>query len=203
MRTSKSSHKRISASQIPDITVYLNRRKTVLWLIFSVIGTLLFFSLLFFMLIAVIVIPAHRGGGAIFLALFFSTGVIAGVWSIRVLVGLLLSGKPTLVVNHKGICVGKLYGSARLFLPWEEINAIYIFRDMLQNQLFCIRPIHSKMFLPGLSPMMRFFLRGSFMNGAPISISQTFLEKPIEEIFDQLRIRYIHELDHHHIQLKP
>lgn len=71
----------------------------------------------------------------------------------------------------------------------------------LSKQLY-IRPVDVRLFLSQYNLLMRFFLRMNLMNGAPIAIAQSLLEKPIEEIVEQLQNLYTEELLTHHIQLK-
>jgi hypothetical protein len=194
------SHRQTPRFQTPDIIVYPNRRIITIWLILSVVSSLFFFLLFVFVCILMIVTPVSRNAGAIFTTiLMFGFGAM-GLWLTRALASLLSSGKPMLVINHRGICVGtKTYGSIEFILPWEEIEAIYMLSSMLNKQLY-IRPTNIELFLSRFSPIMRFFLR---TNLTPIAVAQFYLEKPIEEILDQLQTQYVRELDHYHIQLRP
>ena len=67
---------------------------------------------------------------------------------------------------------------------------------------WAIRPTNVGLFLSHFGLLMRFFLRINLLTGAPITVAQSFLEKPIEEILDQLVARYEQELEYYHIQLR-
>lgn len=188
--------------QTPDIIVYPDRRRTTLCFLLGAGSSLLFFLFFIFVLILIIVIPTFRNAGAVFTALFLLDLGVVGTWSTRVVANLLSSGEPALVITHDGIRVGKVYGSVEIMLPWEEIEAIYVPGNWLQKQL-SIRSTNVERFLSRFGPLMRFFLRINLMNGAPIAIAQSFLEKPIEEILHQLQALYGQELDYYHIQLRP
>lgn len=196
------SHRHLSGSQTPEIIVYPNRWRTRLWLIMGAVSSLLSFLFFLFVLILIIVIPASRNGGAIFTALLMGGLGIAGIWPTRVVASVLSSGEPMLVITHQGIRVGKVYGSFEIILPWEGIEAIYLFGGGIEKQL-CIRPTNVGLFLSHFGLLMRFFLRINVLTGAPIAVAQSFLEKPIEEILDQVVVRYEQELESYHIQLQP
>jgi hypothetical protein len=122
------------------------------------------------------------------------------LWAMRVLARLLTSGAPTLAITHQGIRVGKVFGSFEIMLPWEEFEAIYLFGGGIEKQM-AIRPRNIKRFLSHLGLLTRFYLRLNLLSGAPITIAQSFLEKPIAEILDQVDDRYARELDSYHIRL--
>lgn len=195
------SHRHLSGSQTPAIIVYPNRRRTTVWLLVGAVSSLLNFLIFIFVLILIIVIPAARNGGAIIMAVLMGGVGLAALWATRVVASLLFSGEPVLVISHEGIRVGKLYGSFDIMLPWQEIEAIYLFVGGIEKQL-AIRPTHVGLFLSHFGLLMRFFLRINLLTGAPIAVAQSLLEKPIEEILDQLVVRYEQELESYHIQLR-
>lgn len=188
--------------QTPELIVYIHRRQTRVWVIIGAVSSLLCFLFFIFMLLLLIFIYHFRNAEAIFLALLMGGFGILGIWPTRTLASLLLSREPMLVITHQGIRIGKLYGSSEIILPWEEIETISVFRTGIEKQL-SIRPTNVALFLSQFGPFMRFFLRINLLNGAPIAISQSLLEKPIEEILHQLQAMYAQELEHYHIQLPP
>jgi hypothetical protein len=195
------SHKHLSGSQTPAIIVYPNRRRTTVWLLVGAVSSLLAFLIFIFVLILIIVIPAARNGGAIITAVLMGGGGITAIWPTRVLARVLSSGEPILVITHEGIRVGKLYSSFEIMLPWQEIEAISLFGGGIEKQLF-IRPTNVGLFLSHFGLLMRFVLRINLLTGAPIAVAQSLLEKPIEEILDQLVVRYEQELESYNIQLR-
>jgi len=195
------SHRHLSEPQTPAIIVYPNRRRTRLWLFLGAVSSLLALLLFVFILILIIVIPATRNGGAIATAVLLGGCGIAALWPTRLLASVLSSGEPMLVITHQVIRVGKVYGSFEIMLPWEEIEAIYLFGGGIEKQ-FCIRPTNVGLFLSHFGLLMRFFLRINLLTGAPLAVAQSFLEKPIAEILDQVMARYTQELEYYHIQLR-
>jgi hypothetical protein len=154
-------------------------------------------------LIVMIVIPEARNIVVLFLTLIVLGGIgWLGFWPTRTIASVLMSGAPMLVITHQGIRVGKLYGSFDIILPWDEIAAIYLHNNGVEKQL-CIRPTNINGFLSHFSPFMRFFLRINLMNGAPISVAQSFLDQPIRVILQQVQQRYAQELEAHQVQLRP
>lgn len=102
-----------------------------------------------------------------------------------------------LVVNHEGIRAGtKTFGSTEFVLSWEEIEAIYI-----GISAFCIRPISMKQVLSRYGALKRIMLRVTFPRD--ILVTQTYLAKPVSDIFEQVQENYAYELEHYHIQLHP
>jgi hypothetical protein len=194
------SHQHLSGSQTPEIIVYPNRRRTTVWLLVSAVSCLLAFLIFVFILILIILVPATRNGAAIFTAVLMGGAGLATLSPIRALARLLASGEPTLVITPQGIRVGKLYGPFEMILPWEEIEAIYLFVGGVEKQLF-IRPTNLAWFLSRFGLLTRFFLRLNSLNGAPITIAQSFLDKPIAEILDQLDDLYAREVEYYHIRL--
>jgi hypothetical protein len=172
------------------------------WLLVGVVSSLLAFLFFIFVLILIIVIPAARNGGAIMTAVLMGGCGIAARWPTRVLARVLSSGEPMLIITHEGIRVGKVYGSFEIMLPWQEIEAISLFGGGFEKQL-AIRPTNVALFLSHFSLLMRFFLRINLLTGAPIAVVQSLLENPIEEILDQVVLRYEQELESYHIQLRP
>ncbi len=184
------------------IVIYPSRWKTRVWLILSEACSLLLLLGCLGIFALMIVVPAARNGGSIFAALLFLGLAALGFWPSRVLANLLTSREPMLVITHQGIHVGKLYGSFTIVLPWADIAAIYARGDGFGKQLF-IRPTNVRLFLSRFGPQMRFFLRINLMNGAPIAIAQSLLERPIAEIVDQVAQLYAGELHDYHVQLAP
>lgn len=195
------SPEHFSGSQTPAIIVYPNRQRTTVWLLVSAVSSLLAFLFFIFVLILIIVIPAARNGGAIITAVLMGGVGFLALWPIRVLARVLSSGEPMVVITHEGIRVGKVYGSFQIMLPWQEIEAIYLFRGGIEKQL-AIRPTNVELFLSHFGLLMHLFLRINLLTGASIAVAQSLLETPIKEILDQVVVRYAQELESCHIQLQ-
>jgi hypothetical protein len=192
-------HRRIAETEAeaPDITIYPNRHRMIGWIALSGIPTLCCGLFTIGLIILMILIPDVRDqGGAIFLTIMMGSFFVMSAWLTRMLFFVTFSGKPTLVISHKGIRVGKIYGFSDIFLPWEEVEAVYCSINPPYT-LLCIRPIDNKLFFARLSPLMSFTCRLSTMSGAPIALYQSFLDQPIEEILEQMQTRYKRELELH------
>jgi hypothetical protein len=145
-----------------------------------------------------IVVPSiAHDGAAIALAIFLGGMTTLGIWATWTIARFFSSGKPTLIINGEGISIGKIYGSFEIQLSWEEIEGIYLIGDNLFHKQLSFRPTDTSVSLSQFGFLQRILLR---MNGAPIAIPQSYLEKPIEEIIHLVRTRYARELGHHHIQ---
>ncbi len=192
------SHKQSPGSQVSDIIVYPHRRRMIVWLLLGAVSSFLCFLFFLFMLVLMIAIPSIlHDGAAIALAIFFGGMAALVIWATWTIASFFSSGEPTLIINSEGIWIGKIYGSFEIWLSWEEIEGIYLIGNIFHKQL-SFRPTNTSVSLSQFGFLQRILLR---MNGAPIAILQSYLEKPIEEIIHQVRTRYAHELDHYHIQL--
>lgn len=195
------SHRYLSGSQIPAFIVYPNRRRVMVWLVLGAVSSFLCFLFFLFLLILMMVTPSvFHDGAAIALAIFLGGMAALGIWATWTIASFLSSGEPTLIITGEGIWIGKIYGSFEILLSWEEIEAIYLFVGGIEKQMF-IRPTNLALFLSHFGPLTRFFLRLNSLNGAPITIAQSFLDKPIAEILDQLDDLYAREVDYYHIRL--
>src|SRR5258708_14385126 len=193
MRKSPVS-RQIAEAGSSDIIVYPNRRRMIGWLALSGVPSLCHGLGTIGMIILMITIPEVRNqGGAIALVILLGSFFVMGTWLTRMLFSVTFSGEPTLVINHAGIRVGKIYGSADIFLPWEEVEAIYS-APRPPYKIFFVRPVDSKLFFSRLSPMMRFTCRLSAMGGAPIALYQSFLDQPADAILKQMQTHYKHKL---------
>lgn len=177
-----------------SIIVYPNRRRMRGWIILFGIVALLYIPIILIPIIAAITIPDARAQlGAIgFLVLFMGSLFMLCIWTMRMYTVAAFSGEPLLVINRAGIRVGKIFGFADIFLPWEEVAAVYSAPRMLY-----IRPVDTKRFLVRLSPMMRLTCGLCAMTGAPILIYQSFLDQPVEAIMRRIHTYYKRELQHH------
>ncbi|HET8843873.1 MAG TPA: hypothetical protein VFN35_20585, partial [Ktedonobacteraceae bacterium] len=108
------------------IIVYPDRRRMLAWIALSGIPTLGFGLFIIGMILSMVLIPTVRdqAGGVIFLVIFLGSFFLSGAWLTRLLVSFTFSGEPTLLINHAGIRIGKIYGSADIFLPWEEVETV-------------------------------------------------------------------------------
>lgn len=201
MRNFGLHRRRTSETPTPDIAIYVNRPRTMVWLALGAGSCVLLFLLCISILIIMGTIPGALNEGSIACAIVFCGFAVMEIWPVRVIANLWASKEPVLVINHEGIRVGKIYSAATIFLAWKNVEAIYMLGNGLSKQLY-IRPVDVRLFLSQYNLLMRFFLRMNLMNGAPIAIAQSLLEKPIEEIVEQLQNLYTEELLTHHIQLK-
>lgn len=178
-----------------SIIVYPNRRRMRGWIMLLRITAALYIPLIALPIIAIITTPDARAqlGAISDLVLFAGSLFAMCLWLIRLFSIATYSGEPLLVINRAGICVGKIYGFADIFLPWEEVATVYAVPRML-----CIQPVDTKRFLDRLSPIMRFTCGVNAILGiAPITIYQSFLDQPMEAILRRIHTYYERELQHY------
>jgi hypothetical protein len=177
------------------IVIYTNRRTIIPMLIIIVICSILFLLLTVLIIISIIAYPEQRNGGTIFALLVMISFGIMCIWLTKSLIDLSIPETPMMVINQKGIRVGtKTYGSTEFFLPWEEIEAIYIHSNM-----FCIRPTNKEQLLSHFHPIKQSLLRVTFPK--EIYVTQFYLGRSILEIFREMQEKYAYELEKQGIQL--
>lgn len=101
----------------PEIILYPNRLRTWVWLLLGGVSSALLLLGCIFVLILMIVVPEARNAGAIFLALLLLGMGGIGFWPTLTIANLLTSREPMLMITHKEVRVGKLYGPFEIVLP--------------------------------------------------------------------------------------
>lgn len=188
--------------QRQDIVVYPNRTQAIVRTIICAICLVFLVGML-----AVFLILGFTTGGSFqasdFSALlfFFAAIVFVGWLTWRMISQLLLSRKPVLVIHREGITIGKLPALSDASIPWAEIDAIYSYRYIIYKYL-CIRPKNTEQFLARFGKLKQFNMRINSMTGAPLNVPQVFLDRPVEEIIQQLYYMYASELNYYHVQLR-
>jgi uncharacterized membrane protein YidH (DUF202 family) len=112
----------------------------------------------------------------------------------------LRSSKPMLVINRDGITVGQAPMLSGFFIAWGDIEAINASRYIYKY--FCIVPKNPDQFLARFSSWERFMRRINAMVGSPLYVPQGFLDKPVEEIIQQVYYVYSNELAYYRVQLR-
>jgi len=200
MQTFQSQRQELG-SQALETIVYPNRR-IIRVCFFLCAGSALPSCFISILILILIISGSTYDSGAVSTMLLMGGLGSMCIWFTCILAGFLFSKKPMLAINHAGIRAGNLCGLPEVFLSWEEIEVILMLRTEMERQL-AIRPKDVRQFLTQFSPLMRFFLWVNSLNGAPIIIPQSHLEKPIEEILRQLRTLYTPELRHYRVQIRP
>ena len=136
------------------------------------------------------------------LIIVFLGSILLGWLSWRMGLQLLLFPKPALAINREGITVGKLLMlRSNFFLPWADIDAIYT--SSLGFKYLCIRPKNIEQFLARFKGLERVGRRSNWSVSAPVMLSQGYLEKPAQEILQQILVLYANELNYYHVRLQP
>lgn len=127
MRRSRP-HRHVVEAELSDIIAYPNRRTLVSWIIaYSIPALLGGLCALGIALLTIVFSDAVRNqtGAVIALISLFACFCPMGGWPALRLIKLVRSGEPMLVINHAGIRVRRIYAATALFLPWEEVKAVY------------------------------------------------------------------------------
>lgn len=188
------------------IAVYANRKQAMLrmallgFLCIVVMGILLALSVLLIIFPmppdARIVLPM-----SILLVIFLAEAVWIGWMLWRWYALLIRNREPLLVIDHRGITVGKLPNFSGFFIPWHEIESISS-RSFLYKYL-CIRPKNTKQFLEHFNAWQRFtFVSNNIFGIARILVPQIYLAQPVEEILHQVYYMYANELGYYRIALR-
>ncbi len=110
--------------------------------------------------------------------------------------------KPMLAINREGVTVNKMpLLRSGFFISWTDINSIYT--STIGYKYLCIRPKNIEQFLSRFKGRVRSPQRYNSGIFAPIMVPQVFLDKPVEEILQELYHRYANELHYYQVQLRP
>jgi hypothetical protein len=138
----------------------------------------------------------------IFLSLFVflaALTVFFGWMTWRMAYDLLFSGKPLLTFNREGITVGSIPFYSGFFLPWSEIEAIYVYTFMYKY--LCFRARNQSQYMKRFNIFERFFRYSNIITGVPpLVMPQIYLERPIQEILYLMFERYQAELNYYGIR---
>ena len=182
-------HRRTVEKGAPEIIAHVNRRALVIWLFLSgvcVLGSLLP-TIGMGILLAINADVRNQSAAAIGVLLIFGSLAAMSIWQTRMFLHLFFLKEPTLIVNHAGIRIGKIYGPADIFLPWKEVRIVY---SGPPYKILCIQPIDNQLFRARLSPMMRLTYRLCSSNGAFIALYRYLLDRPIPELWQQVQTHY-------------
>jgi len=196
-----------------EIAIYPNRKQAIWRVIFSTV--MLFFIIILFALFAFFVrfivgsSPVDTNFGSVFLIIFafflvFMLAEIAYISWItwRMASTLIFSHKPLLIINRKGITVGRMPNLSGFFISWAEVESINT--STFMYKYLCIHPRNRKQFMKRFSPLERFRRLSNALVGAPpLVVPQVFLERPVEEILRTLYYSYASELSYYRVQLRP
>lgn len=198
---------------VQGIAVYVNRGQATWRAAVCVICLLILFGLLapIFFLITFIMNSA-LGGTPLELPLLVLVAFVALLWLAAVIfVGrinwimfakLVFSQKPLLMINRAGITVEKMPAVSGFSITWSEIGAIFI-RSTLYKYL-CIAPKNPDLYLRRFNAVERLLRRSNALIGIPaLIVPQIYLDKPVEEILQQLYYIYSSELSYYGVQLRP
>lgn len=185
--------RQIVEAEAPDIIVYPNRRTIVSWIIAYSIPVLL--GGLFALGVALLTIVfsdavRDQTGAVIALISLFACFCPMGGWPALRLIKLVRSGEPMLVINHAGIRVRRIYAATALFLPWEEVKAVYG-GSSKPYTIFSVQP-SDQWFSAHLSPMEYFAYRLKLLSGT-IALPQSVLDQPVEAILALMQRQYKEE----------
>lgn len=114
---------------------------------------------------------------------------------------LLVSGQPIMVVDSAGITLRGAVSLSNIFIAWSEIESLDVY--LLKYRYLCIRLRDAKAFtrrLPLLEQALK--LIDSLYGLPPLYISLLYLDKPVEEILQQLYYMYAKELSYYRIQIR-
>lgn len=196
----------------PDITAYPIRWRVIPWIVVGGVCSLLIILGSPTALALGFVTSIAQGDTGLNLGLGLLVGVLGlaaiealgwlGLWTTRLMIHLLTSKAPMLTVSPQGIRVGKIYGTSEIMLPWEDIASIFLRSEGGYRQL-CVRPTNGALFARRLGMLTRAILRvNRLFSTAPIAVNQSFLDKPIQTILQEIHDTYAQELAMHQVDLQ-
>ena len=203
-KANSSPHRRHVAGK--DIVIYPNRKQAILRTILGVV-CLVFLILLLVLIIfalsltfssplpASILVP-----GILLLVCLLAIIYFAGRATWRMASTVLFARDPMLVINHQGVTVARTPTLDGYFIPWAEIESIYLYNFMYK--FLCIHPKNTDQYLARFNGLERFIRRSNARLGVPpLAVAQIFLERPVAGILQQVKHNYASELSHYRIQI--
>lgn len=199
MRKSRP-HRHVGEAELSDIVIYPNRRTLVSWTIAysipALLGGLCALGVAL-LTIAFSDVVRNQTGAVIALISLFACFCPLGGWPALRLIKLLRSGEPVLVINHAGIRVRRIYAATALFLPWEEVKAVYGGPGK-PYAIFSVQP-HDQWFSAHLSTVERIAHHLNLLSET-IALPQAVLDQSVEVILEHVQKQYKQEL--HLLQMK-
>jgi len=114
---------------------------------------------------------------------------------------LLANAEPVLMITDEGIAMRGSLSFNTIFLPWSEIESVDVYT--FRYRYLCVRPRNMTLFMQRLSlPERNFKLSDSLYGMPPLTIALSYLDRPVEEILQQLYHMYAKELSYYHVQVR-
>lgn len=114
---------------------------------------------------------------------------------------LLANDEPVLRITSEGIVARGSLSLSTIFLAWSEIEAVDVYT--LLYKYLCVRPRNMATFMQRLPLLERLLtLSDAFYGMPPLSVSLFYLDRPVEEILQQLYHMYAKELSYYHVQIR-
>ena len=114
---------------------------------------------------------------------------------------LLVNGEPIMFINSEGISMRGALSLNNTFIAWPEIESLDIYT--YKYKYLCVRPKNAALLMKRI-PLLERILKLSYpVYGIPqLSISLFYLDKPVEEILQQLYHMYAKELSYYRVQIR-
>ena len=188
--------------QAQEIAIYLNRRQAIARTTICVIGLLIIVLLIPAMVILSTLAGDPPGIGDIVPLLIIVIPASAFIgWISWTMLSMVSAHKPVLIINREGIVVSPMPMLSGFSISWGEIEALFPTRYMYKY--FCIAPRNRDYFLKAhFNGFERLNRRMNSLIGSPLYVPMVYLDKPVEEILQQLYYMYAKELSYYRIQIR-
>ena len=114
---------------------------------------------------------------------------------------LLANPEPLLQFTHEGLWLRGASWPTTIFLAWSEIEAIDVYR--YKYHYLCVRPRNPQLIFERLPLLERVLNFGNAVYGmSPFTFHLAYLDKPVEEILQEVYHMYTKELNHYQIQIR-
>lgn len=191
-----------SPAQAQEIVIYINRRQAIARATICVIGLLIIVLLIPAMAILSTLAGDPPGIGdlaPLFIIVIPASAFIG--WVSWAMLSMISAHKPALIINREGIVVSPMPMLSGFSISWGEIEALFSKRYMYKY--FCIVPRNPDYFLKThFNGFERINRSINSLIGSPLYIPMVYLDKPVEEILQQLYHMYAKELSYYRIQIR-
>lgn len=184
-----------------EIAIYVNRAQAITRAMICLCCLLLLLAI--FPVLALIAaltdsLPSFLDVAPLLIILLPALALVGWItWALLVLA---FAHQPIMRIQREGILVRSMPLLSSFSISWGEIDALFVRRALYKY--LCILPKNSDAFVKSHFHGLESFIRRKARIGAPLYVPQVYLNKPVEEILQQVYYMYSQELGYYRVQVR-
>jgi hypothetical protein len=192
---------------LPAIIVYANRIRSARMLA-DMTNKLLLYGMAVLLIIYAITYLTNEGYTGQALPAFYLILLVSALFLIRQIFvrwccgrSLLVNAQPLLMIDSRGISIRVSYALDNIFLAWSEIEAIEYYNA--RYHYLCVCPRDPRLLARRVPLYERLLKLTDLTYKMPcLVLPSVYLDKPVEEILQQLYHIYEKELNYYKVQIR-